>query len=124
MIESQLAETVVVDVQEELKSRFHKAMEDMVKRVISETKAIGKTYVPHYFAQAVGTLGGVEAAQIFLGTDSPQEGFFKLLNLGRLDLTMEAYIARNEWCWPLFTQSQIDVAKMRIQTPPLPRGII
>ena len=63
----------------------------------------------------LGERGGVATAKALLGTDKPSTGFYELYNCGRLDLTVEATIADNPRWHSLFTQAEIDEARIRLK---------
>lgn len=72
--------------------QFHRAMIGNYERVIRETP-----YRPNFFIQIVEDQGGYEAARFLIDRREPSEGFFRLRELGRLDLSAEALILMPEW---------------------------
>jgi hypothetical protein len=61
----------------------------------------------------VSEYGAVDAARRLLDVSSPAEGFTRLHELGRLDLSVEAMALRPEF-EPLFTTRQRRAAKLRL----------
>lgn len=70
-------------------------------------------YYPNYFVQMVHEHHGVGAAQRLLAKPDFSQGLTKLWELGRLDLSMEALVVREQYA-PLFTQEEIAVAQKRL----------
>lgn len=70
-------------------------------------------YRPTYFLRMVQQRGGPEAARQLLDTPAPSEGFTRLWELGRLDLSVEAVVLREEFRL-LFTEHQVEVARRRL----------
>ena len=64
------------------------------------------------FLQMVQEKGGVKAAKQWLSNDTPQEGLFKLWELDRLDLSMEALVLRKQFR-RLFTDEELTRARKR-----------
>lgn len=71
-------------------------------------------YRPTFFLRMVQQCGGLEAARHLLDTPAPSEGFTRLWELGRLDLSVEAVALREEFCG-LFTERQLEVARRRLE---------
>ncbi|MDP3442085.1 MAG: hypothetical protein Q8T08_04420, partial [Ignavibacteria bacterium] len=57
--------------------------------------------------------GGLRTAQYLLGTDNPSEGFTKLWEKGRLDLTVENLVL-NPIYQELFSQDELTIARERL----------
>lgn len=70
----------------ELAKEFHEAMIGIYKAAVNECK-----YRPTRFLQMVTERGGVEAAKVLNNAPKVSEGFTRLWECGRLDLTVEAY---------------------------------
>jgi 5-methylcytosine-specific restriction protein A len=60
-----------------------------------EAEALG--YPPSYFRRMLGTMGGAATARELLAKGKPSEGFVRLFELGRLDLTLEALVVETQW---------------------------
>lgn len=61
------------------------------------SEAVTLGYRPTRFKQMLNTDGGFETVKRILATGRPSEGFTKLLELGRIDLTCEAIIVESRW---------------------------
>lgn len=57
--------------------------------------------------------GGLATARSLLQSQNVSEGFTKLWELGRLDLTVEALVLRSPWS-QLFTEGELRIAKARL----------
>lgn len=94
---------------EKLELKFEKELLDKAQ----EAKAKYK-YNASYFCQMIGKDGGVATAKNLIEkairTGDPSEGFVKLLMLGRLDLTMEDSVCKEEYTC-LFTEEEIRYCK-------------
>ena len=84
----------------ELEKKFEQAMIDLYQTTIVECN-----YRATRFLQLVLEHGGQAIAHILLATDAPSDGFVRLWECGRLDLTLEAQILRPEFA-ELFTEEQ------------------
>jgi hypothetical protein len=91
--------------------REHRFEAELV-RLATESKAIG--YNPSYFLRMIHDLGGVETARRLINSDAPSDGFVKLWELGRLDLTVEALVSRSAEFRSLFSSSEILKAQKRL----------
>jgi len=65
--------------------------------VAAANEAVGLGYRPTRFKQMLNTDGGFETVKRILATGRPSEGFTRLLELGRVDLTCEAIIVESRW---------------------------
>ncbi len=70
-------------------------------------------YYPTYFIRLVKDLGGVGAAKHLLAKPGPQEGLFKLWEIGRLDISMEAIVLQDRFR-SLFSEFEIHEARRRL----------
>ncbi len=86
---------------------FSTAVSDAVRRCID----LG--YRPSYFLQMLGEHGAVETARRLIVAPSESEGFTRLWELGRLDLTVEALVLRTEYA-SLFDDSIRGLAESRL----------
>jgi hypothetical protein len=77
--------------QDDLKKAFHN---DMLN-IYASAKEIG--YNATYFIQMISGLGGYEAAIKLIHTSKPSDGFAKLWELKRLDLSVEAHVLKREY---------------------------
>ena len=88
--------------------RFHQAM----LGIYDEATRAG--YRPTRFLQMVNELGGLPAARLLLQGDAPSEGFIRLYELERLDLTVESLALREPWC-KLFSADELRTAERRLE---------
>ena len=91
----------------DLQARFHEVM----LGIYDEASTFG--YRPSYFLRMVHEHGGVQAAEILLAGDSPSEGFVRLWEEGRLDISVEAMVLREPWRG-LFADKQLREAYRRL----------
>jgi hypothetical protein len=87
---------------------FHKAMTDLYRRTRAET-----TYNPSIFLTMLSN-GGLSAARQLIHSPNVSEGFAKLWELGRLDLTVEATVIQPRWN-DLFTDEERQIARSRLK---------
>ena len=90
-----------------LESRFH---EEMVK-IYNEAKQFD--YYPNYFLRMVVDRGGLSAAKYLLGGERLSDGFVRLWEEQRLDLSVEALALRDPWR-ALFTHEELAEAQRRL----------
>lgn len=93
----------------DLKQQFHEAMIQVYKNA-----KLYCQYNATYFLQMVNERGGLATAQYLIVTDTPSEGFTKLWECQRLDLTVEA-VALNPIYRSLFSEVELEMAKERLQ---------
>lgn len=86
---------------------FGKAM----VQIYHEAKREG--YTPSYFLRMISEIGPLAAAKQLINSDSPSEGFARLYELGRLDLSVEALALQPEWR-DLFTSEERKRARVRL----------
>ncbi|NLB81252.1 MAG: hypothetical protein GX800_06525 [Clostridiaceae bacterium] len=72
------------------------------------------SYNPTYFLRMFHEKGPVEAAKILVNSPAPAEGFTKLWEKQRLDLTVEAHVIKDQYN-SLFEQEEIEKARKRLQ---------
>jgi hypothetical protein len=82
-----------------LEAEFHRAMVGLYE----EAKKDG--YQASYFLRMVSDHGGVEAAKRLVNSPEPSDGFTRLWEMHRLDLTVEALILEPKWK-PLFSDEE------------------
>jgi hypothetical protein len=91
-----------------LEEQFHQAMLD-----IYQTAKRDINYTPTYFMQMVSEFGGLEAARRLLQKPELSNGFTKLWDKQRLDLTVEAHVIQPKFA-SLFTPEEIEIATKRL----------
>lgn len=92
---------------------FHEAM-------LSIYQSVGKAtgYWANYYLRAVRKHGGLSYAKQALATKSDvQDGFLKLIEVGKPELSMEALVIKKEF-QSLFAKNEIDEAQRRLDTIP------
>jgi len=87
------------------------AFQEAVGAAVRECYDLG--YRPTYFQQMLSELDAVGAAQKLLTTSTVSDGFTRLWEMKRLDLTVEAIALRPEF-GELFTRSELRTAKDRL----------
>lgn len=90
-------------------TEFDKAMMDIYRRAKSEC-----SYTATYFLRMLNEHRGVETARILLVGERPQEGFTRLWECGRLDLTVECLVL-NERFRELFSDHEREKARLRLR---------
>ena len=70
-------------------------------------------YNASYFLRMISELGPVETARRLINADAPSDGFTRLYELSRLDLTVEALALAPEW-HDLFTADERRAARKRL----------
>ena len=93
----------------DLSLQFHDSMIDIYDRAKKECK-----YVASRFLQVVAEKGGVEAAKSLILKDGGTDGFTKLWELDRLDLSVEALVIKPEY-QELFTDQERELCKNRLK---------
>jgi hypothetical protein len=66
------------------------------------------------FLQMLSEHGGLETARILLHAPGVSEGYSKLFEKGRLDLTLEYVVLQPEW-QDLFTSDELAIARKRLK---------
>jgi hypothetical protein len=97
----------MADDRELLMARLDKALLESYE----EAKRL--KYTASYFFQMLTELGGLETARHLLWKDQPSEGFTRLWELRRLDLTVEAVVLRPEFA-ALFNDAERKIARQRL----------
>lgn len=90
-------------------TEFNEAMMDIYHRAKSECR-----YTATYFLRMLHEHHGVETARILLAEERPQEGFTRLWECGRLDLTVECLVL-NERFRGLFSDRERKTARRRLR---------
>ncbi len=93
-----------------LDCEFHEAMLDIYRRAKSEAK-----YNAVRFLQMVTDHGWLTTAHILINSANVSEGYTKLWERGRLDLTVEAMILDNEKYHSLFTEDEVAICRNRLK---------
>lgn len=93
---------------EDLERRFDAAMMEIYERAGRELGYWATRYL-----QLVRARGGLGAARHLLHARATSDGYARLRDEGRLDLTVEAYVLRPEFA-PLFTAEEIGLARHRL----------
>lgn len=86
--------------------------EDACLSDVSESRALG--YNPTYFLQMLSEHGAVETARRLILKDSMPEGFSRLWEMQRLDLTVEACVHDNPRFHPLFDAQTLAACDARL----------
>jgi hypothetical protein len=92
----------------DLATRFHAEM----LQLYADAKAAG--YTASYFHRMVDDLGGVAAAKRLINDSRPSDGFTRLWEMRRLDLSIEALATRAPWK-ELFTPDERRRAEARLR---------
>jgi hypothetical protein len=92
----------------DLENKFHS---EMVQIYLNAKKL---KYNASYFWQMVSEKGGYWTAKHLIHTDSPSDGFTRLWELNRLDLSVEAHALKPEY-HPLFTDEERQVCVNRLK---------
>jgi hypothetical protein len=90
-----------------LEDRWHAEMIG----IHADARAIG--YNASRFIQMVNDQGGVAAAKHLINSTQPSEGFTKLWELQRLDITVEARALQPRYR-PLFTPAELATCRRRL----------
>jgi hypothetical protein len=70
-------------------------------------------YRPTYFLQMIEQYGGAETARRLIMSDQPSDGFRRLWEMQRLDMTIEAFVLKPEYA-PLFSEEERRRARQRL----------
>ena len=97
------------DTNPNIESDFHNQMVLIYKNAKDQCH-----YNATYFLRLVSEVGGLQAAKTLLAADSPQYGFTKLWEHGRLDLSMEALVLKPSYR-TLFTEAELKTARKRLK---------
>ncbi|GGH36841.1 hypothetical protein GCM10007423_29420 [Dyadobacter endophyticus] len=85
-------------------------LETLYQRIQNEIKS----NTPRYFSIMLAAKGALATASELLSSTDPTDGFTILLLMGRLDLTIEFLVVNNPKYHPLFSESMLKNAKLRI----------
>jgi hypothetical protein len=92
----------------DLGREFHREMLNLYRRSQREVD-----YNPTLFVRMISEHGGVEAARRLVTSATPSDGFTKLWESGRLDLTAEALVVQPRFS-ELFDETTIERARQRL----------
>jgi hypothetical protein len=67
------------------------------------------------FLGMLNARGGVQTARQLINSAKPSDGYTRLWELGRLDLTVEATVVDNVRWHPLFRAEELDRARKRLR---------
>jgi hypothetical protein len=81
-------------------------------RIYDDAKELG--YAASYFARMLDERGALATAQKLINEPQISDGFTKLWELRRLDLTVEAVALRREF-QSLFTRAELDCCRARLR---------
>lgn len=84
----------------ELEKKFHHEMSQIHVKAKKECK-----YNANYFPKMVAEHGGLKAAKLLITKDEATSGFKELWECGRLDLSVEVLVLKNEFI-TLFTNEE------------------
>ena len=91
---------------------LERAFHDVLKNTMRECQRL--RYNPTYAIQMIAESGPIGACKRLLDKPEVSEGFTRLWELGRLDLTVEAIVLRSEFA-SLFTDEELSVARQRLE---------
>jgi len=89
--------------------QFHRAVLECCRRIMSETNCR-----PRFLYAMLNERGGMETARQLVGQAQPSSVFLALAEAGRLDLTFEALVIRNEYRG-LFSSKLLEAAELRLK---------
>jgi len=101
-----------------LEQEFDAAMREIYRRAYTELGYNGTV-----FFQMLESEGGVETARSLLHTRAVSEGYTKLWEHHRLDLTLEAVIFHNPRFHSLFSPEEIGIATRRLISHEYPPAV-
>jgi hypothetical protein len=94
----------------DLLRQFDQAMMTIYVRAKNEAR-----YTARIFFDMLQERGGLATAQYLINKEQPSEGYTRLYERGRLDLTVEAEVYENKTWHPLFTPEELEKAKTRLK---------
>lgn len=93
-------------------SPAEKQLEGELWRCVEECKRLG--YNPSFFVQMLDDRGALATVKKLINDNTPSDGFTKLWELQRLDLTVEAVALRSPYS-ALVTQAERIKARRRLE---------
>ena len=79
---------------------------------VRKAREIG--YTPSIFLRMLHDNGAVETARQLINASQPSDGYTRLWELGRLDLSVEAVVHENEEWHGLFVEDELRRCKKRL----------
>lgn len=92
-----------------LEIKFHEAMMTIYQRAKEE-----ENFIASRFLQMVSNEGGLQTARTLINSANPSDGYSKLWELGRLDLSVEAVVVQSSKFHSLFTEHELEICKKRL----------
>ena len=80
--------------------------------IYREASDIG--YTPSIFLRMLNEKGALQTARQLINASQPSDGYTRLWELGRLDLSVEAVVHDNAEWHSLFTQDELDRCRKRL----------
>jgi len=93
----------------DLEKQFDEAMLTIYRRAKSEAK-----YTASVFYRMLDERGGLATAKYLINAEKPSDGYTRLYELGRLDLTVEAVVVEEPRWHSLFTAEELAKARKRL----------
>jgi len=93
----------------DVQAQFDQAMQDVYVNALKYCN-----YKATYFFQMLNERGSLATARYLITTDTPSDGFTKLWECGRLDLTVEATVLDPDF-ESLFTEEERELARERLR---------
>jgi hypothetical protein len=93
-------------------SKLEQEYEEFCLKDLAESKRLG--YNPSYFLRMLEEYGAVETTRRLINSDKWPEGFTRLSEIGRLDLTLEAGIYDNPKFQALFDEKTLANCRARL----------
>lgn len=101
-------------------SALEREFEDACLATVPEAQRLD--YHPHVFVRMVGEHGARETARRLMNARQYPEGFSRLWELHRLDLTIEAFVHDNPRFWVLFDAQTLTNCDNRLREVGYLRG--
>ena len=92
----------------DIERRFGEAM----FAIYREAREIG--YTPSIFFRMLNEMGALQTARQLINSSQPSDGYTRLWELGRLDLSVEAVVHDNAEWHELFTQDELQRCEKRL----------
>ena len=93
----------------DLQAQFDRAMEEIYVRAKNEAG-----YVASIFHRMLSERRGQQTAKDLINAKLPSQGYTRLWELERLDLTVEALVVDEPKWHPLFTTDELERARKRL----------
>jgi hypothetical protein len=98
------------ETMKDLARRFDAAMFEIYRRAKLEAG-----YNATIFLRMISDKGGLATAKFLINSPTPSDGYTRLYERGRLDLTVEAMVVENPRWHPLFTNHELALASSRLR---------